>query len=187
VPVTVTSRIDEVAEGHEIVRTQASLSALTQAATEEGVVLAGAGAGGYVFPRFLPAYDSMAALFNLLELLAKVAQPLSSLVAGLPRPTLVHHEVPCPWGVKGMVMRVLNERYADGNVDLRDGIKIFDDRGWMLARPDADEPVLHVYAEGHSDEQSEALAAELEALVDAVAAGEEIESSAGSREPEFSS
>ena len=38
-------------------------------------------------------------------------------------------------------MRVLNERYADGDVDLTDGIKIFDDRGWVQVLPDADEPL----------------------------------------------
>ena len=45
-------------------------------------------------------------------------------------------------------MRVLNERFADANVDLRDGIKIFDERGWVQVLPDADEPLVHLYAEG---------------------------------------
>ena len=47
-------------------------------------------------------------------------------------------------------MRVLNERFADANVDLRDGIKIFDERGWVQVLPDADEPLVHLYAEGES-------------------------------------
>ena len=38
-------------------------------------------------------------------------------------------------------MRVLNERFADANVDLLDGIKVFDDRGWMQVLPDPDEPL----------------------------------------------
>jgi len=187
VPVTATGCVEEVAGGLEVVRTQAALASLTQAASEEGVVFAGAGAGGYVFPRFLPAYDSMAALCNLLELLAGVDRPVSELVAELPRPTLVHHEVPCPWATKGMVMRVLNERYADGNVDLRDGIKVFEERGWVQVRPDADEPVLHVYAEAASEEQSLELARELETLVERVLEEQEIVRPAGTREPEFSS
>src|SRR5205823_11563859 len=130
-----------------------------QASSEEhGVVFAGAIAGGYVFPEFLPAYDSIASLCKLLELLARVDRPLSELVAELPRPTLVHRQVSCPWALKGTVMRVLNERYANGNVDLRDGIKIFEERGWTQVLPDPDEPILHLYAEGGSNEQSEELA-----------------------------
>ena len=98
-------------------RTPATLPELTQAAAGDGVVFAGAPGGGYVFPGFLPAYDAIAALCKLLELLAPVGDPLSKLVAELPRPTLVHRQVQCPWALKGAVMRVLNERYADGNVD----------------------------------------------------------------------
>ncbi|HEY3921825.1 MAG TPA: hypothetical protein VGL76_06900, partial [Gaiellaceae bacterium] len=187
VPVTMTSRVEEVAEKLEVVRTPAALSSLTLAASEPEVVFAGAGAGGYIFPSFLPAYDSMAALCYLLQLLAPAGRPVSELVGELPRPTLVHHEVPCPWAAKGTVMRLLNERYADAHVDLLDGIKVFEERGWVQARPDADEPVVHVYGEGETEEQSEELVRELEAFVEAVAAGEEIGGTAGTREPEFSS
>ena len=66
----------------------ATLAGLTQAAAGDGVVFAGAPGGGYVFPGFLPAYDASASLCKLLELLAPVDQPLSKLVAALPRPTL---------------------------------------------------------------------------------------------------
>ncbi|MDX6441695.1 MAG: mannose-phosphate guanylyltransferase / phosphomannomutase, partial [Gaiellaceae bacterium] len=131
-PVTVTSQVDRLVEGtgFEIVRTPASLQALTEAAAQDGVIFAGAVGGGYVFPEFLPGYDAVASLANLLELLAPVKQPLSELVAELPRPTLVHRQLPCPWGMKGLVMRVLNERFAGRDVDLTDGIKVFEARGW---------------------------------------------------------
>jgi len=62
-------------------------------------------------------------------------------------------------------MRVLNERYSDSNVDLRDGIKIFDDRGWVQVQPDPDEPLIHIYAEGDTEEASRELEGELEAVV----------------------
>jgi mannose-1-phosphate guanylyltransferase / phosphomannomutase len=187
VPVTVTSQVETIAEGLEVVRTQASLPALTQAATAKGVVFAGATTGGYVFPEFLPAYDSIASLCKLLELLAGVDQPLTELVAELPRPTLIHRELSCPWALKGTVMRVLNEQFADGNVDLLDGIKVFEERGWTLVLPDPDEPVLHLYAEGASDESSADLAEELASAVESVLEGEEIGRPEGNREPEFSS
>ena len=112
-------------------RTPASLPELTRAAAEGGVVFAGAVGGGYVFPEFLPGYDAVASLAKLLELLAPVNRPLSELVAELPEPTLVHHQVPCPWALKGLVMRVLNERLAGRELDLTDGIKVFDERGWV--------------------------------------------------------
>jgi mannose-1-phosphate guanylyltransferase/phosphomannomutase len=118
-----------------------------------------------VFRDFLPAYDGIASLCKLLELLAPLDRPLSQIVDELPKPTLVHRQLPCPWGLKGTVMRVLNERFADGNVDLRDGIKIFDDRGWVHVQPDPDEPLIHIYAEGETEDASRELEGELEGLV----------------------
>ncbi len=72
-------------------------------------------------------------------------------------------------------MRVLNERFADANVDLRDGIKVFDDRGWFQVLPDPDEPLVHLYAEGEtSKELSEELESEIRALVTELVEREEI-------------
>jgi mannose-1-phosphate guanylyltransferase / phosphomannomutase len=72
------------------------------------------------------------------------------------------------------VMRVRNEHFADSEVDLRDGIKIFDDRGWVQVLPDADEPLVHLYAEGASTAASEDLETELRNLVTEVIQREEI-------------
>jgi mannose-1-phosphate guanylyltransferase/phosphomannomutase len=175
-PVTVTSQVDRLVEGSslEIVRTPQSLPALTQAAASEDVVFAGALGGGYVFPEFLPGYDAVASLVKLLELLAPVGRPVSSLIADLPRPTLVHRQLACPWGMKGLVMRILNERLAGRDLDLTDGIKVFDERGWSQVLPDADEPLIHLYAEGASTAESEALIAELRDVVEEIEAGQAV-------------
>ena len=167
VPVTVTNTVDRIAEtaGLEVVRTQHSLAALTRAAAQEGVIFAGAVGGGYVFPEFLPAYDAVASLGKLLELLAPVGRPLSELVSDLPVPALVHETLPCPWSAKGTVMRVVTERLKGRELDLTDGIKVFEDDGWAQLLPDPDEPLVHVFAEGDSPEASERLAAEFRELV----------------------
>ena len=90
----------------------------------------------------------MTALCKLLELLARRSGPLSELVAEVPRPRLVHRALPCPWSRKGLVMRLLNERLASRRLDLMDGVKAYDERGWVQVLPDPDEPLVHVYAEG---------------------------------------
>ncbi len=78
----------------------------------------------------------------------------------------------CPWALKGLVMRVLNERLAGRNVDLTDGIKLFDERGWAQVLPDPNEPVIHVYAEGATPAVSEELAAGMRTLVEEIQEGE---------------
>jgi len=169
-PITVTSHVDALLEGSglEVVRTPASLGDLTKAAAEEGVIFAGAVGGGYVFPEFLPAYDAIASLCKLLELLAPESGPLSGLVAELPASTLVHRQLPCPWALKGVVMRVMTERLRDRKLDLMDGIKVFEERGWAQILPDPDQPIVHIYAEGRTEEDSKALEAEFRAIVEEI-------------------
>jgi mannose-1-phosphate guanylyltransferase/phosphomannomutase len=169
-PITVTSAVDDLARegGLEVVRTPASLAALTQVAAEGDVVFAGAVGGGYVFPEFLPAYDAVASLCKLLELLAPLRRPVSELVGELPVSTLVHRQLPCPWAMKGLVMRVLSERLRDRRLDLLDGIKLYEDRGWVQVLPDPDEPLIHIYAEGKTDADSQELERGLHELVEEI-------------------
>jgi mannose-1-phosphate guanylyltransferase / phosphomannomutase len=169
-PVTVTRQAERLVEGTslEVVRTPSSLAELTRAAAADGVVFAGALGGGYVFPEFVPGYDAVASLCKLLELLAPIRRPLSELVAELPSSTLVHRRLPCPWALKGLVMRVLAERLSDRDLELTDGIKVLDERGWAQVLPDPDEPLVHIYAEGESEADSVELEAELRALIEDV-------------------
>jgi mannose-1-phosphate guanylyltransferase / phosphomannomutase len=174
-PVTVTSRVEELAAegGLEVVRTPAAPAELMETAAQDGFVFAGAIGGVYVFPEFLPASDAVASLCKLLELLAPVNRPLSELAAELPASTVVHRQIACPWALKGLVMRVLTERLKGRELDLTDGIKAFDERGWAEVLPDPDEPLIHLYAEGETDEVSAELEAELHALVEEVMEGQE--------------
>jgi mannose-1-phosphate guanylyltransferase/phosphomannomutase len=176
VPINATSQIENlVGDRIEVVRTGASLAELTRVAAEPGMVFAGAVSGGYVFPGFLPAYDAMASLCKLVELLAmQEPRKVSELIRELPKPTLIHRQVPCPWALKGTVMRVLNEHFAEANVDLRDGIKVFEERGWMQVLPDPDEPLVHLYAEGETEQDSEELESEIQQLVAEVVEAEEV-------------
>jgi mannose-1-phosphate guanylyltransferase/phosphomannomutase len=177
-PVTVTSQVEALTENSqlEVIRTPASLAELTKAAAEDGVVFAGALSGGYVFPEFLPAYDAVASLCKLLELLAQESRPVSELVADLPESTLVHRQLQCPWGLKGLVMRVLAERLKGRELDLVDGVKLYSERGWAQVLPDPDEPTLHIYAEGETTEDSTELEEELRGLVEEVLEqGQEVE------------
>ena len=154
-PLTVTRLAEELAAagGVEVVRTKVSVPALTEAASAEGVVFAGTNSGGYIFPRFLCAYDAVMSVVKLLELLAPHREPLSEILASLPNSTLVHKTAGCPWALKGTVMRTITEemqRAAEGEVTLLDGVRLSRDGRWVQILPDSDEPVFHIYAEAES-------------------------------------
>src|SRR5206468_10842024 len=122
----------------------------------------------------------VASFCKRLERLAPVEQPISARVAELPASTLVHRQLPCPWAQKGLVMRVLSERLKHRDVDLLDGIKVKDRRGWAQVLPDPDEPLVHVYAEGKTEEASMELEAELRGLVEEIMQAEGAEAGASS-------
>jgi mannose-1-phosphate guanylyltransferase / phosphomannomutase len=121
----------------------------------------------------VPAYDGMASLCNLLELLAPVDRPLSEIVGELPESAVVHHQVRCPWARKGAVMRILTERTKGKEVDVTDGIKVYDERGWAQVLPDPDEPLVHIYAEGKTAEDGASLESEFLGLVEEIVAWED--------------
>jgi mannose-1-phosphate guanylyltransferase/phosphomannomutase len=69
-------------------------------------------------------------------------------------------------------MRVLVEQMKDRQLDLTDGIKVGDKRGWVQVIADSDEPVLHIYAEGSDVEISGELETEMHTLVEGIIGAE---------------
>ncbi|MGB9880077.1 MAG: hypothetical protein ACPLRM_04870, partial [Anaerolineae bacterium] len=59
---------------------------------------------------------------------------------------------------KGMVMRLLHERYKEKREAQIDGVKIHLGKDWVLVLPDPDQPLFRVYAESDSVISAEELA-----------------------------
>src|SRR4051794_30795361 len=163
VPVAVSQTVDDMCRqaGAEIVWTKLSTPHLMEVAGTQDITFAASQEGGYIFPAFLPAYDAVATLINLLALLAETGLKLSKVVAQQPRIHIVHETVVTPWEQKGLVMRTLVERAApDRELVLVDGVKLVHDDGWALILPDPEEALTHVWAEGTTDGEARALAQE---------------------------
>ena len=173
VPVTVSEQVARVVEGSgvEIRRTPASPAVLMAAATEPDVVFAAEPNGAYVFPSFSASPDSLATTVKVLELLLGADRPLSALRRTLPEPTLVSSDLPCPWSVKGTAMRLLIEQTKDLETDDLDGLRIYDDGGWVQVLPDAHLPVLHLFAEGATGEDSATLEEKYRRVLERIIAG----------------
>jgi mannose-1-phosphate guanylyltransferase/phosphomannomutase len=161
-PVNVSSQAERLVEGHgvRIQHTKTSTAALMAAASETGCGFAASGDGGFILPGFLPAFDAGAALVKLMELLARAETTLSAVRQSLPRVHQAHETVVTPWEQKGLVMRTLVELSKDRRLELIDGVKVFHEDGWVLALPDPDEPVTHIWAEGVDHNAARALAQE---------------------------
>jgi len=152
VPVVAPSQVAALARevGLRPVETKLATSALMEVAATDDVELAATVDGAFAFPRFVPAFDAMAALVTMLELLARSGTRLSKVVAGLPPTHVAHELVATPSEQKGTVMRSLVER-AGGELVLVDGVKVLHADGWTLAVPDPELSATHVWAEAPSE------------------------------------
>jgi len=168
VPVHAPRLFEQIAGKHggEVIRTKADAKSLMEAATAEGVVVAGDERGGLIFPQFQPAMDGLYAVVKLLELLSAQAANLSEEVAALPRFYMDATKIPCPWESKGKVMRLLSQQYQSSGPRSVDGIRIdLGDVDWVLILPDPDRPLFHIIAEGESADASHTLMEKYSALV----------------------
>jgi len=168
VPFSATSGVEEVCAryGATCERTKADARSLMErAGAERDLAFAGDTDGGFIFPRFLPAFDAMLALGKLIELLALRGKRLSEVAAGVPHYHRVDLSVECPWERKGMVMRRLHEDTRGLRSEQLDGIKIMLDEGWVLVLPDVSGPLFHVRAESADLQAAQDLAGRFAARI----------------------
>ncbi|TVQ55094.1 MAG: mannose-1-phosphate guanylyltransferase [Spirulina sp. DLM2.Bin59] len=153
VPVQVSSAVEQIARRHDahVIRTKATPTALMEACQmNQGVVLGGSAETGFIFPQLHPGFDAMFCIAKMIEMLTVQERSLEQVRADLPRICYKSYTMRCPWTVKGALMRHLVETHAAENLELIDGVKIINRQNdnWVLILPDAEEPIVHLYANG---------------------------------------
>ncbi|MBI2524949.1 MAG: mannose-1-phosphate guanyltransferase [Candidatus Rokubacteria bacterium] len=168
VPVTASRAVHRLAEEHgfTVTRSRGTLRALTEAALASDVSLVGEEMGGFIFPRFQPCFDGMAAVAKILEMMARLDVRLHQLTRAVPASHVVRVEVPCPDERKGAVMRRLIEATKGGDVELIEGVRLRRGEEWVAAIPDADRACFHVIAESADGARARALAEEYRGRID---------------------
>jgi mannose-1-phosphate guanylyltransferase/phosphomannomutase len=157
VPVTASSVLEELVAPHgfTLQRTRIAPRAVMEASAEEGMVFVGDAFGGFIFPRFQPAFDAMLSTLKILEMLALSDLTLHEAIRHVPKRVTAREQVPCPWEMKGTLMRTLIEATKDQRVELVDGVKIRLGSDWAAIYPDQDKPCFHILAEANSRAQAE--------------------------------
>ena len=102
--------------------------------------------GGFVFRSFLPFFDGMFTVGKLIELLSKVGVSLTELKEGTPERDPRHIEIPCPWELKGKILRKLSKASPEKEKELIEGVKLREEEGFVFVLPDSDKPILHLYS-----------------------------------------
>ncbi len=162
VPVTASRNIEKIAArfGMDVVRTRTLPRSLMETAAHEGVAFAGDGSGGYVFPRFQPAFDGMFAIVKIMELLAAEGRSLSDVLREIPPTVVLQRKVPCAWENKGALMRMLATHAKGKPSQFIDGVKVFEGEDWALVYPSQDEAYFHLVVEAEDRQVAERMADE---------------------------
>lgn len=162
-PVTAPNRLEKMLTGLgvQVIRTKSDVRSLTSSSLDAGVDVAGDDRGGLLWPSLHPGFDAMFTLGKLFTMLGEAEMSVEDVIEGLPTFNLAYERVRCPWDMKGGVMRKIAEQYSNAEqIEMVDGIKIYDGDSWVLVLPDSIEPVFHVYAESDADESSRQMVGE---------------------------
>ncbi len=167
VPVQAPSTIEQMAgeRGCQVIRTKSSDRAMLEVASSSEVILTGTTDGRFAFPRFQAAFDGMFAIARILELRAACGIPFAEVHAGVARSAFLQTSIPCPWEMKGGIMRKMSEDSLEQEATFIDGIKVQFGEGWVLLLPDQYLPVIHIVAEAREQKVAQRLLGEYEKKV----------------------
>lgn len=166
-----TRAIDDIAaeRGSPVVRTRIGEIHVVEEMIQTGAVVGGEGNGGVVLPEIHLCRDSMGGMGAVLQLLAERGEPLSNIVAGLPRYHMVKQKLNFPRDRVARLQEVLEKRFegAAGRNTL-DGLKLEWPREWLHVRPSNTEPILRVVVESTSARRAGSLAREVRRVIAAL-------------------
>lgn len=107
--------------------------------------------------QYILSFDSIWGTGVLIDYLASKSLMLSDIVSMLPNFYMDKREVSCDWKHKGRLIREFIEENKNNNIELFEGVKINDEKGWVLILPDSEKPIFNVFTEGYSEEYSKEL------------------------------
>ena len=181
-----TSRVTETLArqaGCVVFRTAVGEINVVQRMVDVNAVLGGEGNGGVIDPRVGFVRDSFVGMALVLDLMAATGEPLSSLVAGLPRYAMVKEQYPVSGGATAnaesgdaaAAISTLWDRIADAcadaRADRRDGLRLDWDDRWVHVRASNTEPIVRVIAEAAELGAARELAARIGRFVSSAAEG----------------
>lgn len=102
-------------------------------------------------------FDGISGLLKILEFLHTNSIKLSDLLKMVPQIHLRQKEVYCPWEQKGSVMRNLIQDKDNTKMELLEGVKLYNEHGWVLILPDAEKPICRIITEGDDEEFAQEL------------------------------
>ncbi len=109
------------------------------------------------YPHLEIIFDPMITFMKILEFLSQEDKTLSAIRETIPKSNMINISLRCTSDEKAMIMRVLSTSVDQKKVELLDGIRIIEENAWIHIMPDAINPVIHLFAEGETPDDRDAI------------------------------
>lgn len=107
--------------------------------------------------QYILNYHAVWGIGVIIDFLIRNDIKLEDLVEEMPDIYFIKEKIPCDWQDKGRIIRQLVEEHQNHDIELFEGVKINDERGWALILPDSEKPLFNIYTEGFSEEYAQEL------------------------------
>lgn len=151
--------------GGSIMFTRVGSPIIARAMMEHGGVFGGEENGGLIFAEFQYCRDGAMAVAKMLEIVASEGK-LSKLNDEIPQYSQYKTKTACPDSKKQKVLDELAKSAKGDRVDTTDGVKIYEQDGWVLVRPSGTEQIFRIFSESKTPERAEELAESYKKLVE---------------------
>lgn len=162
--VSTTLALDDLAQkyGCRIERTKVGEINVAKRMRDIDAVIGGEGNGGVILPDVHLGRDAFVGMTLVLQTMAETGKSLSEIRAELPQYQIVKEKIELEKGMdSNKIIKKLEKKYSNENLDLTDGLKILRKNSWVQVRPSNTEPIIRVMSEAPTEEEAKALAKEL--------------------------
>lgn len=129
---------------------------------ESNAVIGGEGNGGVIYPESHYGRDALVGIGLFLTALAYAKKSMTAFRASFPNYVISKNKIELtPETNVDAVLEALKNNYAQQEIDLTDGVKIYFDKEWVHLRKSNTEPIIRIYSEAQTKEKADALAQEI--------------------------
>ncbi|MCK7590702.1 phosphoglucosamine mutase [Subsaxibacter sp. CAU 1640] len=137
---------------------------------KNNAIIGGEGNGGIIYPELHYGRDALVGIALFLSLLAEKRMSTSELRASYPNYFMSKKKIELTPGLDvDAILKAMEERYQNENINTIDGVKIDFSNSWVHLRKSNTEPIIRIYTEAPSQQEADELADKIIAEIKAVA------------------
>lgn len=152
----------------KVIRSRIGEAHVVSAMKENNCHIGGEGNGGIIVPEIHYARDTGAGIGYLLDWMSQKEDPLSVLVADIPRYVLIKKKMDCPVEQIPEILNQLKNTYSDADIDELDGVKLIWKEAWLHVRKSGTEGLLRIFAEARTADEANQLAGKCMELIQSI-------------------